>query len=242
MATLQYIAANTSVPVPKVIGWSTDPSRSAETEYMLLEKVISSPVPGTLDITFAQIPGDSAYEVWDTLKMEAKETLVRDVSKYLLELFNLRFSHGGSLYSARGTAIEVGPLVTTPFFRALDGKVRFPKSDPLDLSQFRGPFTSVIDQATSSLKAELYVVERRRSELLQGEFKGREALLDLGNIVLQKAVKLVEVYPGELTSGICGSNSTKPFSIKLDDFRLANIMVSHSYRLCIIVVTDCGSD
>ena len=39
VATLQYIAANTSVPVPKVLAWSTDPFNSAGTEYMILEKV-----------------------------------------------------------------------------------------------------------------------------------------------------------------------------------------------------------
>lgn len=40
VATLQYIDANTSVPVPKVIAWSSDPSNSAGTEYMILEKVM----------------------------------------------------------------------------------------------------------------------------------------------------------------------------------------------------------
>ena len=40
VATLQYIAANTSVLVPKVLAWSTDPFNSAGTEYMILEKVI----------------------------------------------------------------------------------------------------------------------------------------------------------------------------------------------------------
>lgn len=40
VATLQYIAANTSVPVPKVLAWSADPFNSAGTEYMVLEKVM----------------------------------------------------------------------------------------------------------------------------------------------------------------------------------------------------------
>jgi hypothetical protein len=33
VATLQYIAAHTSVPVPKMLRWSTDPANSAGTKY-----------------------------------------------------------------------------------------------------------------------------------------------------------------------------------------------------------------
>ena len=156
--------------------------------------------------------------------MEAKERLVRDIAGYLLSLFNLRFSQAGSLCFAQGIAVQVGPLVTTPFFRATDGRMRFPQSDPLDLSEFRGPFTRAIDRISSSLRAELHVVEHRRNELLE-EFKGDEARLDLGDRVLKKAIKLAEVYPGEQGIGHSVSDITHPFSLKLADFRLPNIMV-----------------
>ena len=172
--------------------------------------------------------------MWDTLTTEAKERLVRDVAEYLLSLFKLRFSQAGSLCFAPGTAVEVGPLVTIPFFRAIDGEVRFPQSDPLDLSQFRGPFTRATDRISSSLRAERYVVEHRRAELLK-EFEGDEARLDLGYRVLKKAIELAEVYPGEQLIGQSASDITHPFSIKLDDFRLANIMV------CLLVSTPHSS-
>lgn len=208
VATLQYIRAHTPVPVPKVIGWSSDPSNSAGTEYMILEKV----------------PGVSAYHAWNTLNMEAKETLVRDVAKHLLSLFTLRFAQAGSLYPTHETSVRVGPLVTAPFFRALDGKVRLPQSPPLDLSQFRGPFTRPADSVSSSLKAELHVITHRREELLQ-EFKGNNALIELGEKILRKAIQLAEVYPGDLAIGCSSHSIAEPFSIKLDDFRLANIMI-----------------
>lgn len=119
----------------------------------------------------------------------------------------------------------LGPLVTTPFFHAPDGEVRFPQSAPLDLTKLRGPFTRTTDLLSSSPKAELHVIKHRRSELLQ-EFKGGETLLELGKRVLEKVVQLVGVYPGEVDVGFSsGSNAARPFSIKLADFRLANIMV-----------------
>jgi len=163
--------------------------------------------------------------VWDVLKKEAKERLVHDVAVHLISLFRLRFSLAGSLFSPQGTVL-LGPLVTTPFFHALDGEVRFPQSAPLDLTKFRGPFTRATDLLSSSPKAELHVIKHRRSELLQQEFKGDEALLELGKRVLEKAVRLVEVYPGELDVGLSsGGDAARPFSMKLDDFRLANVMV-----------------
>lgn len=208
VATLQYIGANTSVPVPKVIAWSSDPSNSAGTEYMILEK----------------LPGVSADDVWDTLKMEAKETLIRDVAKHLLSLFSLRFAQAGSLYSAQGNSVQVGPLITTPFFRAPDGEIRFPNSAPLDLSQFRGPFTRPADRISSSLKAELYVVKHRRDEVLQ-ECDGNEKKLERAERVLQDAIRLAEVYPGNLAIGCSSDHLAEPFSIMLDDFRPGNVMI-----------------
>ena len=167
-------------------------------------------------------PSVSAFHA---LKKEAKETLVRDVAVYLLSLFALRFSHAGSLYCAQGPSVQVGPLVTYPLFRALDGQVRFPQSAPLDLTQFRGPFTNTIDRLSSSLKAELHVIKHWRTELLQ-HLEGDEALLNLGERILKKVVQLFEVYSGELNIGTSsGDTATRPFSINLDDFRLANIMV-----------------
>ena len=162
--------------------------------------------------------------MWDILNKEAKEMLVHDVAVHLISLFGLRFSLAGSFFSPQGT-VDLGPLVTTPFFHAPDGEVRFPQSAPLDLTKFRGPFTHTTDLLSSSPKAELHVIKHRRSELLQ-EFKGNETLLELGKRVLEKVVQLVGVYPGEVDVGFSsGGNAALPFSIKLADFRLANVMV-----------------
>lgn len=176
--------------------------------------------------------------MWDILKKEAKEKLVHDVAIHLVSLFRLRFSLAGSLFSPQGTVL-FGPLVTTPFFHALDGEVRFPQSAPLDLTKFRGPFTRATDLLSSNPKAELHVIKHRRSELLQ-EFKGKgdETLLELGERVLEKVVQLVEVYPGELDFGLASSgNAAWPFSMKLDDFHLANIMV-RPIQSCLFRTTE----
>ena len=168
-----------------------------------------------------------ANTVWDDLKLEAKETFVRDVARSLLVLFKIRFQKAGSLYSASDTSIRVGPLITTPFYRAFDGKVRFPNQDPLDLSPFRGPFAQTSEFLSSAPKAELYVIKHRRNSVLR-ELGDDQARLDLGKRVLENVVILAETYPGNLPIRTSvSSDGDQPFSLKLNDFRLSNIMVDN---------------
>jgi hypothetical protein len=170
--------------------------------------------------------GVPANTVWEDLKLQAKETFIRDVARSLLALFKIRFQKAGSLYSTSGTSTRVGPLITTPFYRALDGMVRFPDQDPLDLSQFRGPFSQTSEFLSSAPKAELYVIKHRRDSVLR-ELDGDQARLDLGERVLEKVVRLAEIYPGNLLVGTSvSSDGRQPFSLKLNDFRLSNIMVN----------------
>lgn len=150
---------------------------------------------------------------------------MRDVAKALLLLFRLRFSQSGSLYPTNEGSLRIGPVVTSPFYHAFDGKARFPNASPLDLSRFRGPFTQASQYVSSGPKVELYMIEQRREEILQ-ELGGDEECLNLGKRVLEKAVRLAEVYPGDISIGFQRSCPTiEPFSLRLDDFRLPNLMV-----------------
>jgi len=170
--------------------------------------------------------GVPANTVWKDLKLPAKEMFIRDVARSLLALFKIRFQQAGSLYSATGTSIRVGPLITTPFYRALDGVVRFPDRDPLDLSQFRGPFSQASQFLSSAPKAELYAIKHRRDSVLR-ELDGDQARLDLGERVIENVVRLAEMYPGNLLVGSSiPSDGSQSFSLKLNDFRLSNILVN----------------
>jgi hypothetical protein len=152
----------------------------------------------------------------------------RDIARFLLMLFGLRFSEAGSLYAVESFDVQVGPLISTPFYRAADGEVRFPDAGPLDLSQFRGPFSNASEYLASAPKAELHVIKHRRSYVLQ-ECGGDEARLTLAEGVLEKAIRLTSIYPGDISLGASPiSNGSPSFSLKLTDFRLGNIMVDTS--------------
>jgi hypothetical protein len=188
-----------------------------------------------------QMRGVPANTVWKDLKLQAKETFIRDVARSLLALFKIRFQKAGSLYSASDASIRVGPLITTPFYRALDGEIRFPDQHPLDFSQFRGPFLQTSEFLSSAPKAELYLIKHRRDCVLR-ELGGHQNRLDLGERVLEKVVRLAEMYPGNLPVGtVFPADESQSFSLKLNDFRLSNIMVN-SPKIIAEARSDCLSD
>jgi hypothetical protein len=124
------------------------------------------------------------------------------------------------------TTVEVGPIVAPPFFQLIDGECRFPSSNTLNLSRFRGPFGLASDYLSCLVQTESYVVKHKRDIILQ-QLGGDEGRLTLAERVLDKAARLAQVYPGDIAVGLDSSisDANKPFSIRLDDFRLANIMV-----------------
>jgi hypothetical protein len=148
------------------------------------------------------------------------------VAEALLALFRLRFSQAGLLYMGDNTTFEVGPVVARPFFQMIDREHRFPSSDPLNLSCFRGPFGRTSDYLSRLVETESYIVKQRRDTILE-QLNGDEGRLTLAERVLDKAAHLAKVYPGDIPVGLDPSisDADKPFSLRLDDFRLSNILV-----------------
>lgn len=183
-----------------------------------------------------QVPGFSASEKWETLPVIVKESVVSQVADHLMAIFTFRFDCAGSLYLSEHSenGIIVGPIVSTPFYRALDGVVRIPDADTTsyaELFRLRGPFSNVSDYLQSFLLAELHFLSHHRSialsELDGEDEKAAVIHLEQGERVLQKALKLCSVYPGDIQilASVQETTPIKPFSLRLDDFRLSNIMV-----------------
>lgn len=199
--------------------------------------------------------------------MPVKERVVAQVAEHLKAIFALRFDRAGSLYLSESDCVRsetstrpetekesgfvVGPIVSTPFYRALDGVVRARDADDAsygaELARFRGPFVNTSDYLRSSVSAELhFIAHHRATELsaLRLDWKDEEedatARLERGERVLRKAFDLCAVYPGDtpIHGQDAGAPIEKPFSLRLDDFRLSNIMV----RLrALVLVVRCTS-
>ena len=181
-----------------------------------------------------KVKGTSASEHWDDLSEDIKKIVVSQIARHLLEIFSLRFESAGSLYlSPLSPDFVVGPIVSTPFYRALDGVVRVPDT-PISqtVDPNRGPFSTVSEYLSSNLRVELELISNHRSIVLS-ELQGSdddpklaESRLELGERVMKKAVELCSVYyPGDTSVPANITTPQKPFSLKFDDFRLSNVMV-----------------
>ncbi|KAJ7151216.1 hypothetical protein C8R46DRAFT_1008055 [Mycena filopes] len=207
IATMQYITQHTDIHTPTVHHWNTETNPVGQ-EYMIMEK----------------IEGRPASDVWDTLDFEKKRVMVSEVAHHLTQLFRLRFNTAGSLYHGPdGKTVVVGPIVSTPFYAALDGVTRLPQA--VDLAEYRGPFDTASSYMASFLKAELHVIQHHREHILEHEFNGEEETLERGIEVLNNAVQLCLVYPGDKCISEPLTSPGQPFSLRMDDFRLSNIMV-----------------
>lgn len=72
----------TSIPVPDVLAWNSDPSNSVGAEYMILEKC----------------PGRQLHAVWGELDELRRFELVKTIADFDGQLASIEFPVNGSLY------------------------------------------------------------------------------------------------------------------------------------------------
>ncbi|KAF9536552.1 Phosphotransferase enzyme, partial [Lunasporangiospora selenospora] len=129
VATMQYVAENTSIRVPKVYAWDSDPDNAIGAEYILMEKMNGVPLS----------------EKWDHLAFEEKKHIINQVIDIMLQLLDTSFDRIGSLYmDENDSTYRIGPIISDLFF---DGK-----RGTMDLE--RGPWGSTSEYLTAVIRAE----------------------------------------------------------------------------------------
>lgn len=165
--------------------------------------------------------GVSADSVWSDLPIDLKKNTVRQVAGCIFKLWQLRLNALGSLYFADdGNDYIVGPIVETHFLRTIDGVPR--DKDPIDWNEFRGPFSSISSYLASGLRSELKLYAERRGDLIAAD-DGVAEHIESGRRAMEKALELCEIYPGDRP---ISDDVKEPISLRLDDFRLSNIMIN----------------
>ena len=123
VATIKYLRARTSIPIPDVFAWDADEGNPMGFEWILMEKVAGLPLQ---DVWY---PADGSGSVdW-----QVKQRVVEVIAESVAQMWRLRFTVGGSLYlpdgidlpglvenddltSSGGTSVTVGRIVSMEFF------------------------------------------------------------------------------------------------------------------------------
>lgn len=128
VATMQFVAEQTSIRVPEVYAWDSDPDNDVGAEYILMEKISGAPLTDS----------------WTNLSLDEKKHIICQVIDIVLQLFHITFDRIGSLYKGSSNySYEVGLIVNDLFF---DGK-----RGSMDLD--RGPWDSTGKYLTALVRS-----------------------------------------------------------------------------------------
>ena len=120
VATTEFVRHATSIPVPIIYAFDSNPVNKLGFEWMLMERVQGKPL----------------RQVWDTMGFDTKQGLVRRIANSMAELSQYKFKTLGSIfmrYRQRHIDFYIGPSVHEKLF----------ERDRLLYDVDRGPFKSV---------------------------------------------------------------------------------------------------
>ncbi|KAH6704046.1 kinase-like domain-containing protein [Leptodontidium sp. MPI-SDFR-AT-0119] len=82
VAVLQLVRSQTTVPVPRVLAWNSNPSNPVEAEYIVMEKA----------------PGIQLFQTWDDLDGDSRLSLIKQLTELEHQLASIPFPASGHLY------------------------------------------------------------------------------------------------------------------------------------------------
>ncbi|KGO74549.1 Aminoglycoside phosphotransferase [Penicillium italicum] len=100
VGVLEFLRKRTSIPVPRVLSWSSDRSNAVGAEYIIMEKA----------------PGVQLFEVWRKMSKTERLQLIRNLTKLEAQLSAIRFPAYGGLYLQKRTSL----LKCTPLDKDID--------------------------------------------------------------------------------------------------------------------------
>ena len=120
VATTEFVRHATSIPVPIIYAFDSNPDNKLGFEWMLMEKVQGTPL----------------NDVWGTMEFDNKQGVVRRIASWMAELSRFKFSRIGSIfmrYRQHHINFYIGPTIHERLF----------EGDRLVHEVDRGPFRSV---------------------------------------------------------------------------------------------------
>ncbi|KOS42939.1 hypothetical protein ACN38_g6178 [Penicillium nordicum] len=100
VGVLEFLRKHTSIPVPRVLSWSSDGSNVVGVEYIIMEKA----------------PGVQLFQVWEKMSKTERPPLIRSLARLEAQLSAIRFPASGGLYLRKRTNI----LNCTPLDKDID--------------------------------------------------------------------------------------------------------------------------
>ncbi|KAL2060796.1 hypothetical protein VTL71DRAFT_8848 [Oculimacula yallundae] len=225
VAVLQLVRSQTTVPVPRVLAWNSDPSNPVEAEYIVMEKA----------------PGIQLFQKWDDLDGVSRLSLIKQLTELEHQLASIPFPASGHLYFME----SILKNKHTPLDSSVDPTFQYgvgPSCDrswDMDRSQFStelsrnldlGPWKSVAAYGRALADREIF---RIRTQLSTRPDRLHYANIEDDIALLQKAADLMdrlESYPSL-------KQNSRPTLWHID-LHMGNIFVSETEPSMIVSLID----
>lgn len=90
LSLTRIVRSNTSVPIPRVLDWSDDPSNPVGSEYVIMEHA----------------PGIQLQQAWHKMDGPQRIQFIRSISTLMRSMTQLEFPAYGSIYFARSPILN----------------------------------------------------------------------------------------------------------------------------------------
>ncbi|RHZ47802.1 uncharacterized protein CDV56_104518 [Aspergillus thermomutatus] len=168
VGVLEYVRRHTSIPVPRVLSWSSDGSNAVGAEYIIMGKAAGVPL----------------FQVWGNMTEFEKLHLIKNLTKLEAQLATIKFPAYGGLYlrtdmnrSNRSLASDIDP--SQPFCIGPSCDRAFKTDMTLEFDQ--GPWDSISGFGISIAQRELFRISREgqqnQSIYCKGTFDQQSQLL-----------------------------------------------------------------
>jgi len=210
VATLEAVALGTKIPVPHVIAYDASSSNAIGFEWILMQYMQGTPLE----------------EMWDKLDWPSKTGLISELTKWMVQLFSMRFNKLGALYvGTDGNMLTplntwhcatVGPLVPHRFFQ----------SDISPRQDGFGPFQT----SRQWLLASARQLQETSNMIL--ECKDDSGSIDSSDEDdAQRTLELTRCLENEIDKFFPEKDEEELFALHHDDISLNNILVNDKGEL-----------
>lgn len=219
VATINFIHANTDIPVPRIIAFDSDTENELGFEWILMELM----------------PGGPVRRFWRKMSWDAKEKLVGQLAKHQAQLFAIRFQQIGNIvplsHRSKATSEACSEIHGSYGLSCLVSMVYFWGDHHL-YGVSRGPFKNSYEWLQSRLELALKDQDRiLRTSDDEDDIEDAEFARDLAERISQI---LPDIFKPE-------SKTSESNVLFHDDLSMQNILVDQDGTLSAVVDWECVS-
>ncbi|RYP74917.1 hypothetical protein DL771_002701 [Monosporascus sp. 5C6A] len=126
VGVMAWVAKNTKIPIPALVGYDSTPNNPTGHEYTLMSRV----------------PGETICNIYSSLSPDEICQILDQLIDMLTELHAHDFSAIGGLYLDRNGEIQVGRIVDETYWQVPDIEILWPQGETVDSLNLGGPYAT----------------------------------------------------------------------------------------------------